>query len=393
MKLKLVPLRLMAAMMASYRKGPARPELDRARLSQQRIALVKLDGIGDFILATSFLQTFRRELPQADVTFFCRQPVGELARQQFPGWSVVEIPLRQSTLTEILLDGTTRRRIKAEKPFDLLLDLRTFRDCRDAAFASWIPARQKIAFANTYPPADRWVRMPMEYRIYDQLLPLPAAEAGVPQDLQNHRTLAGWLFPQASEAGEALPQLTLDPGAREQVAAILEARFKLPPKKPFLLVCPGTSTPLKEYPAPALAKAILAVMATNPMPVLIAGSKSDERTTRPLHHLLQNRCAVIDTCGVFGLVQHAALISLSRAVLTMDSCHAHFAGVLGTPAVVILGDESRGWFAPWGESQTFRWLTHRPPGVDSHEAGIQDLPAGVIAQNLIEVLMLAETMP
>ena len=165
MKLKLVPLRLMAAMMASYRKGPARPELDRARLSQQRIALVKLDGIGDFILATSFLQTFRRELPQADVTFFCRQPVGELARQQFPGWSVVEIPWPQRAAWQLLLDGTTRRRIKSQKPFDLLLDLRVYRDFIETTLASWIPARQKIAQKNPHLPAKRWWHLPNEYLI------------------------------------------------------------------------------------------------------------------------------------------------------------------------------------------------------------------------------------
>jgi hypothetical protein len=52
MNLKLFFLRLLAARLATNRPGPARPELDRARLARQRIALVKLDGIGDFVMAT-----------------------------------------------------------------------------------------------------------------------------------------------------------------------------------------------------------------------------------------------------------------------------------------------------------------------------------------------------
>jgi heptosyltransferase-2 len=387
-------LRLMAAMMATYRRGPARTELDRARLARQRIALVKLDGIGDFILATSFLQLLRQQLPGAEVTLFCRRPVGELARQQFPEWSVVELPPLQSTLTEICWGGRTRRLVKAQAPFDLLLDLRTFRDLRDATLASWIPARQKIALQNTYPPASRWVRMPMEHRIYDQLLSLPAkADTNIPRDLQNHRSMAVWLFPEVPAASQIKPWMCLEPALQAEVAAILEARFQLPPRKPFLLVCPGTSTPVKEYPVARLAEAILAAESAFPLPVVIAGSKADERTTKPLQEALRNRCEVINVSGVFGLVQHMALISLARTVLTMDSCHAHFAGVLGTPAVMVLGDKGRGWFAPWGESESFRWLPCRRPGSNPHQPpppppplSLRDIPAEMIAQNLLEVL-------
>jgi hypothetical protein len=69
----------MAAAMVSYRKGASNPEIDRSRLNHQRIALVKLDGIGDFVLSTTFLHLFRSQLPDADVMLFCRKPVGEMA--------------------------------------------------------------------------------------------------------------------------------------------------------------------------------------------------------------------------------------------------------------------------------------------------------------------------
>jgi len=396
MKLKLFALRLLAAAMASYRQGPARPELDRRQLRQARVAIVKLDGIGDFIQATSFLRTFRRELPQADVTVFCRQPVAEFVRQQFPGWSVVAVPW-QRAVREILLDGAIRRRLKAGPPFDLLLDLRAYRGFCETTMASWIPARQKIAFRNPDLPAIRWLRLPKDERIYDHLLELPTVAApGIPQDLQNHRTLATWLFPQTPGAGQSLPQLTMDRAAREQVAALLETRFQLPREKPFLLVCPGTSTPRKEYPVAALAEAIRQVMLTHPMPVVIAGSPADERTTKPLSQLLSQQGPVVDVSGVFGLAQHLGLISLSRVVLSMDTCHAHFAGAMGTPAVVILGGGHHGFFAPWGESQTFRWLTNRLPCygcnwecIHDRLLCIEDISPGVIAKNVVEVLNLS----
>ena len=397
MNVKLTLLRLMAAQMARYRQGPARLDFDRSRLAHQRIALLKLDGIGDFVLATGLLHLIRQELPSAEVTLFCRQPVGELARAQFPGWSVVEIFDPRCTATEILLDRATRRRLQAQPIFDLLLDLRASRSFIETAIASWIPAKQKIAPINRQQANPRGMRWPSEPRIYDQLVELPRlANAGVIQDLQHHWATASWLFPKITIANQYLPRLTVESAPREQVTGLLENRFQLPREKPFLLVCPGTSTPRKEYPIPALAEAILAVVAATPMPVVIAGSKNDERTTKPLHQLLQNRCETKDVSGVFGLTQHLALISLSGAILTMDSCHAHFAGALGIPAVVILGGGQYGCFGPWGESPTFRWLTHQVPcfGCNWHcihdrPLCIQELPAEVIAKNLIEVLSLA----
>jgi ADP-heptose:LPS heptosyltransferase len=395
-RLKLIFLQLLATRLATYRQGPARLGLDRRQLAHQRIALVKMDGIGDFILATGLLQLIQREFPQAEITLFCRRPVGELVRQQFPGWSVVEIFDLRSTAREILLDNTTRRRLKSQPPFDLLLDLRTFRSFSELTITSWIPARQKVAVKNPLLSSRRSWSEPSEQRIYDQLLPLPTmADASLAQDIQAHLALANWLFPHATATGLVLPKLTVDLLAQAEVAAILKTRFNLSRAKPFLLVCPGTSTSRKEYPVPALAEAILTVMSATPMPVVIAGSNADERTTKPLHRLLQDRCAVMDVTGIFGLTQHLALISLARAVLAMDSCHAHFAGAMSTPAVVILGGGQYGIFGPWGASSTFRWLTHQVPCfgcrwfcIHDRPLCIQDIPSEIIAKNLAEVLSL-----
>lgn len=395
MNFKLNSLRLLAAMRANYRKGPARVEFDRQRLAQQRIAVVKMDGIGDFTLASGLLQLIRRELPRAEVAFFCRQPVGPLAQQQLPGWPVMEIFDPRCSAREILLDKATRRRLESQKPFDVLLDLRAYRSFIEPVIASWIPARQKIAPENLRMDKGQWLRLPREDRIYDQLVRLPDTPpaTGLSQDLQNNQALARWLFPHLPAAEKVFPRLIVEAATRKQVVEMLAARFQLPPEQPFLLVCPGTSTPLKEYPVAVLAEAILNALKGCPMPVVIAGGKGDSRTTQPLEQQLHGRCPVINVSGVFSLPQHLALVAQARALLSMDSCHAHFAGALGTPAVVILGGGQYGAFGPWGESATFRWLTHRVPCfgcnwncIHDRPLCIQDVPAAVIATNLGEVL-------
>ena len=393
--LKLIPLHLMAALMASYRRGPARPEMDRTQLAQQRIALVKLDGIGDFVLATGLLRLIERELPQAKVTLFCRRPVGELARQQFPGWSVEEVFDLRNKARQILLDRATQRQIQSLKPFDLLLDLRTYRDFIERTIASWIPARQKIAPANPYLPASRWRRRPLETGIYDLLIPpMPVAEeAGIPRELQNHQALAKFLFAGLTGGQAPSPRLTVSDGEKIKLAR----RFSPALDAPFLLVCPGARAAIREYPAEELAKAVADAVGGSSLPVVVAGSKQDANIIGAFNGALGRLgIKVLDLTGVLNLAEHLVLISLAQAVLCMETSHAHMAGAVGTPAVVILGGGHHSYFAPWGESPTFRWLTNRLPCFGCNwvcsqprPICIQDIPPAVIARNLAEVLQLS----
>lgn len=389
-------LRLMAALLASYRDGPPRPELDRARRPHQRIALVKLDGIGDFILATGLLRGLREQWRGADATLFCRAEVGALARQQFPEWTVTEIPWPQNAAKKILLNRTLRRRLKSQPAFDLLLDLRTHRDFIERTVASWIPARQKIAPRNPHPPAGRWARLPDDERIYDHLVEMPARHFdGVPQDLQNHRALAEHLFPGLSGGAVTTPRLFVTAAEKES----LVRRFAPSLNAPFLLVCPGARAAIREYPAAELARVVADAVAVSPLNVVVAGSRLDAGATgRFIEAAERLGVKTLNLTGALNLAEHLALMALARTVLCMETSHAHMAGALGVPAVVILGGGHHGQFAPWGESPTFRWLTHPLPCygcnwicIHDRPVCIQDIPAAAVAKNLAEVVTLAKS--
>ena len=378
--------------MIRFRNGPPHTGIDHAGLHRQRIAFVKLDGIGDFVLSTTLLQLCRKKLPDADITLFCRKPVGKLAHHQFPGWTVAELPTRSGPLKNIYMHGEARRSLKAQRPFDLLVDLRSFRDMADSAVSSWIPARTKVALENAYPESFSWVVLPGEERIYDRLLPLPGeTEPGSTQDIQNHRRLAEALFPGAPECRTAFPQMTIGDADRTDLSKFLRTQFSFDAERPFLLICPGTSSPMKEYPTQPLADALKQVVAAHPLPIVIAGGPADARTTKPLAAALNGTTEVCDVSGALDLARHATLIAMARAVLSMDSCHAHIAGATATPAVVVLGRGQFGVFGPWGESPTFRWLTASRPGpqrpfIHEHPLTAEDVSPETIAEALIAVM-------
>jgi ADP-heptose:LPS heptosyltransferase len=275
------------------------------------------------------------------------------------------LPARTKPLKAIYFDGRSRRMLKSQQPFDLLLDLRSYRDMGDPVAASRMPARTKVALRNAYLGKFVWVPLPAEGEIYDVLLALPSAvPGGSTQDIENHRRLAEFLFPNGPECRNALPRLTISGADRAELAQFLEKHFAINGGVPFLLVCPGTSSPIKEYPIDALAGALRQTLAEHALPVVIAGSAQDARTIEPLVAALSAFAKVTAISGTLDLARHVTLIAMAAALLPMDSCYAHIAGAVGTPAVVVLGRGQYDVFGPWGESPTFRWLASDAPASD-----------------------------
>ena len=376
--------------MATYRKSNVHGRVNVGQIAEERIALVKLDGIGDFVLATTSLQLIEKCLPNADITLFCRAPVGTLARQQFPQWTVVELPKRQKTLRAIYGQHAARRLLKRQPPFDILIDLRSNRDMSDTAASSWIPAKAKLALRNQYPDELAWVVMPGEDKIYDVLLDRPDGR-GVPQDIQNHRRLAQYLFPEELTCSEAMPSLRVSDVERNVVSERLRSEFSCDVSQPFLLVCPGAGGKIRQYPVEKLAASVINALRKMPFQVLVAGSSEDSEAASALKQELQGNA--IDLTGSMTLAEHVALVSMAAGVLCMETSHAHIAGALGTPAIVIIGGGHYGLFAPWGESKSFRWLTNRLPCFGCHWKCIYDRPHCIqeispdeIARHLAEVI-------
>ena len=321
------------------------------------VTLLKLDRIGDFILSTGVLNALREALPAARFTLITRSPSGEIARQQYPDWRVIELPSRENAFRNIFGHRGVRSELRRLPKSDLLVDLRAFRDYSDAVLASWIPARFKLALRNAFPNSFSAFCYPGEEAIYDELIAPVAAAVGECNDLAGLRTLALRVL---GSPALVRPALSVPASEVSTIRNRLAQKFGFAPSSPYVLVYPGTSSPLKEVPASHLGTALLAGLNSAPeLPVVIGGSAADIRTTAPLIAVLRNSRGFHDATGLFSLQENIALIAGARALIGMDSCHIHMAGALDIPAVGILGGGQFGNFAPWGESARFRWVHHR----------------------------------
>lgn len=345
----------LARLAASRRTG------GRGRLPEpaelKTVTLLKPDRIGDFVLSTGALNALRDALPAARFTLITRSPSGEIARQQYPDWRIIELPARENAFRNIFAHRGVRSELRRLPESDLLVDLRAFRDYSDAVLASWISARFKLALRNAFPDSFALYCYPGEDTIYDELIPPDAATSGECNDLAGLRTLVSRVL---DSKAAVRPMLAISASDASAVKERLAEKFGLAPSAPYVLVYPGTSSAVKEIPASHLGAALLAALESAPeLPVVIGGSAADIRTTGPLIAELRDRRTVYDATGLFSLTENVALIASARALVGMDSCHIHMAGALGIPAVGILGGGQFGDFAPWGESARFRWVHHR----------------------------------
>lgn len=363
---------------------PSAPEL-------RTVTLLKLDRIGDFILSTGALAALRESLPAAKFTLIVRKPCGEIARQQYPDWRVIELPARENAFRNTFAHHGVRSELRRLPECDLLVDLRAFRDYSDAVLASWVSARFKLAIRNAFPGPFEGYCFPGEDSVYDELVAPHAATTGECNDLAGLRTLVSRVV---GSPTVIRPTLAISTSEVCTIKARLAQKFGFAPSSPYVLVYPGTSSPIKEIPAPRLCAALLAgLKSVLEIPIVVAGSRADVRTTAPLVAELHDKRAIHDATGLFSLAENIALIAGARALIGMDSCHIHIAGALGIPAVGILGGGQFGDFAPWGESARFRWVHHRTecygcnwicPFPQAH--CLHDIPPDEIAAAIREVL-------
>ncbi len=349
----------------------------------------KVDGIGDFVLATTFLNCFAKIHPRAQVTLVCRAPTAELARWQYPQWAIEVVPAKVRPFREIIASVPVRRRMSALPEFDTLVDLRGYRDAADAAISTWIPAKQKFAINNGFSSELQWAALPDEERAFDCLISRPKRSEEICEDIACHRGLVRELL--GVESRLLLPSL----GVRPDEIESLRKKTRISQELPLLVVCPGTSIPQKEYPPAALARAILQSRLPSDVRIVLAGGKNDTRTILPLLSEIQKFRPVTDLSGQLTIAENAILLAAADLVIAMDSCHAHIAGAVGTPALVLLSGSQRGFFGPWNPSPTFRWLFSSAPQTENSRPFIyeealtsESLPVSIVSNEVSSLIKL-----
>lgn len=332
------------------------------------ILVLKLDSIGDFILATPFLRGLRAAAPHARIDLLVAPktlPLAELCPyvDRVVGLEVSEGPRQQS-------DGVAAPTFQVEafgaiaSREGLLHDYRNHnydlavvpRWDLDMGYGSWLcrgseaPRRVGFSVPHIYAKFGQYVS-----NFTDVLhRPFPAHE------VEHNASLLSYL--KTGEA-EARPP---DPGPVElwirqqdlQAADRLLRETGLG-ASPFIAVCPGAAGANRRMPAGKLLRILRQVERALPSARFLVLGSDFERQTAALLSAGLRHC--VEACGRTTLRETVALLSRAAAAVTMDSGPAHMAAAAETPTVVFcphprgadpIDNHSPARFRPWGRAES-----------------------------------------
>jgi ADP-heptose:LPS heptosyltransferase len=344
-----------------------------------RLAILKLDRLGDAVLALGAVRLLVREFGARETLLIVSTLAEPLFRQEFPEVELLVMPpfceRYWPDFVKIMARHAPQlRAIKA----DHLVCLRHQASDYLHAIAALMQVRQVHACTWT----KSWERVCQSYA-HGLRAPYPEQATEGCLELVAHLWLVQGLLGHTVVFHDILP--VLQAGSAGGSAA--------------LLVCPMAGSAIRQYPPVSLVKAVELFLQTAPgIRAIFCLPPGISRT--PWEHAVKYAgiSPVVDWVqpeDMGGLLQ---VISAARLVLAPDSAPAHLATAMNKPGVFLLGGGHYGMFAPWRSSTLQIWLSHAMSCyqcqwncIHPEPFCITHIPPSVIAASMQEVYSAAAT--
>ena len=304
--------------------------------------VLKLDRIGDFVLALGAIRLVCERFGEENCALLVAPGVAELAAREFPRAERIVLPPfpRHKWAWR---DWRRARRELAGLSCDQLFCLRHQRwDYHELALG-WIRANRRHVIED--PRAARWVRGRRSVRRAAVEF-VEVSDAEICRELAMHRALLSGAFGREVTMTEILPRLVrVGAGtARGEIAVV-----------------PFASAAIRDFPEELLIPALLAARVRLPGAKIALHGDAGQRARRiALVNRLRAAGVADVTCAPStSVVEFAEAIAGAELVLSVESAGAHLAAALDPPAVSLIGGGPYGQFAPWRRSARQVWLTHR----------------------------------
>lgn len=307
----------------SGRRGASRVALADAG----SVLVVKLDALGDFVLATPFLRALRQAAPRARITLLVRRVAAPLART-CPHVDDVHVfepdptPRSFGALRTVRMIDACFRRTLGNRRFDIAFVPRTGPDNHGALLVAWLSgAPVRVGFATT--PSDPITRSAALTRaVAYPASPLPEAEA----NLLLLRDLGLSPAPGPLELHASAEETS---GLEHRLAAA-----NLGADTSLLALGVGASLPHKLWPAARFLALARHFIRERGWPVILLGDAGDAA------RFPRDEPGLHNWAGQLTPNQSFALLRRARLFVGNDSGALHLAAAAGCPTVVITWDRA-----------------------------------------------------
>ena len=303
----------------------------RFRVAQpRRILLLRLERIGDLLMALPGISAVRHSAPDAEIDLVVGSWNAELART-IPGITRV-IPLDAAWLTRdgegvalpaLLRVATTWR----ARQYDLAINFEP--DIRSNLLLAVTGARWTAGYRSGGGGA-----------LLDQALEYDQGA----HTSDNAQRLVSAVFGSAARSGPA--RLELPEEARRRARTLLENT-----RRPLVAMHVSGGRPVKQWDPARFAEVARRLVTSRDATILFSGAPADAQLIEPATRGLPAG-SYVDAASNTSLVTLAALLECADVIVTGDTGPMHIAAAVGTPIVAVFGPSDPRRYAPRGPHDT-----------------------------------------
>ncbi|MBI5091376.1 MAG: glycosyltransferase family 9 protein [Candidatus Hydrogenedentes bacterium] len=312
----------------------------------QRVGIVRLDLIGDFVLFTAALPHFRAAFPGAELVLFGNAAWRDLALWLNDHRVVCESQLLFDEFVDIeparLVDfGYFSSAVTQLRTTDLVVNAAYSRtNVGDKLIAA--AGRESIGCSGDTTNILAGQKL-LNDKLYSRLIPNSESKT----EWERNIDLAQALAPAAS-IPRTPPFWRLN---RDLADASIAGLFKangVSSMTPTIAISPFASLPIKQWPLAQYRSLIQCILdARGDLRALILGGADRVREAELLTKGFPSAERVINLVGKTSLVEATCLLCRSRVSISGDTAAGHLASAVGTPAVVVMGGGHYGRFYPY----------------------------------------------
>jgi lipopolysaccharide heptosyltransferase II len=272
----------------------------------EKILVIRLSSIGDIILTTPLVRRLRRAFPEAQIDYLVKPAFKQLLAHN-PRINTVLTTDQQS------LDR-----------YDVIIDLQNnFRSKRLRS------GKAKTLFFYRKQNWKKWLLVQFKVNLFKTCTPVPERYIEAAEELGLKDDGLGC-------------ELFVGKDAQAYASQMLTGEF------PKLAVCYGAKHFTKQFPVEKFARVLNDLLDRHQIDVLLLGGKEDAALGEEIFRRIEKKDRVKDFSGKCSLMETAALLSASDAVLTNDTGLMHMASAFGKPMVVLFGSSVEAFgFAPY----------------------------------------------
>ncbi len=299
-----------------------------------RILILRLDAIGDFVLFSGALPHLRKMFPQDEITLALHSAVAPIA-EQCPYVDNI-LPIDRARFRSDI-EYTHNLTASVRGKFDVAINTMYTRTEVSDNIIARTHAPQKIGFECTDKDGAEGRRL-QDQIVYTDLI---RSSAEWIYEIERYAQLLGQLGIVVS-ADKVRPELWIQKTERERAEALLK-REALQEKK-FMIVCPGAGFATKLWSSESFARTADAIAERHGMKVVFIGSTDDRDLVDSIRSQMTH--PAITLAGQLGLREFAALTSYAGLYVGLDTAGFHLAWTSGIPTVGIFGGGHFGRFIP-----------------------------------------------